>query len=301
MDFVFITDSHFKASSNVRSGEYLEDLAVKLQYVVAYCNKHNAILLHGGDFFDKPSVPDVVKNRILPILMGLKTKCYIVSGNHCLLYNSQEFNYKTSYQTFVSAGLFHDMDNSTVDLGECIITNETPIINRGKPQLVLFHGFLNQEDGKNTLYFQDIANDIQDKVYILLGHDHTVYEPLQYSSNVKIFRPGSFSRQTREDASIRMPELLHIRVQDDSLQFKTKLIETARPAEEIFKTKLKNITKSQQRETYDDIIRQIRNAGAGEMSLSQALQTVAGEDVCEFAEKLLTDKRLSEQHNNNNL
>jgi DNA-binding ferritin-like protein (Dps family) len=37
------------------------------------------------------------------------------------------------------------------------------------------------------------------------------------------------------------------------------------------------------------------------MSLNQALQTVAGEDVCEFAEKLLTDKRLSEQHNNNNL
>ena len=51
MQFVFITDTHITSSSKVRTGDVVDDIAAKLQYVVDYCNNHDAILLHGGDLF----------------------------------------------------------------------------------------------------------------------------------------------------------------------------------------------------------------------------------------------------------
>jgi len=299
-EFVFITDLHIRNSSNVRTGDFVQDIYDKLSFVVDYANEHNATILIGGDVFDKPSVPDIVKNKLAPLLRKCIYKPISIFGNHDLLYNSEEYIEKTSYETWVSHGLLEPLDGKTVELEDCIITNEVPVISRGKPQLVLFHGFLNKDDGRNTFLFQDIAG-CSDKTYILLGHDHTVYEPLKFSDNIKIFRPGSFLRQTREDASMRIPELMHIRVNEGKLQYKMVSIETARPAEEIFKTKLRNVTKAQQRETYEDIINQIRNANVGEMSLQQALQQVAAEDVCNYATKLLTERRIENQHNREKL
>lgn len=301
MEFCYITDTHLKASMNVRSGDALEDLSTKLQFVIDYCNKHNCILLHGGDVFDTPSVPDLVKNKVIPIFRSLKTKLYTLAGNHSLLYNSEDYNYKTTYQTFIAAGIFIPLDNQTIDLGECIITNEVPLINRGKPQIGMYHGFLNKDDGKWSFYYQDISSTLTDKTFILLGHDHVAYEPLEFSSNVKIFRPGSFCRQTRDETNMRIPELMHIRVVDGKLQYKMVPISVARPYEEVFKTKVTNITKAQQRQSYEDIINQIRNANVGNMTMLQALEQISTPDVVNYASKLLTDVKIKKQHEKGNL
>lgn len=301
MDIVFITDTHFRISSNVREGDSLQDLADKLKFVVDYCNLNDAILLHGGDVFDSPSVPDMVKNKIAPIFKKLKKDCFALSGNHCQLYNNPEYNYKTSFQTFVATGVLKSLDGVTVDLGELIITNELPVIQRNKPQIVVYHGFLNQEDGKNTFHFQDIAPGVTDQVYILLGHDHCVYDPLPYLDSIKFFRPGSFNRQTREQESMRIPQLMHIRCSNGQLKYKMVPIASARPAEEVFKTKLLTVTKAQQRNSYDDIIAQIRSANSGDLTFEQAMHQVAPDDVCNFVTKILTESRLNRQHNRANL
>lgn len=299
-DFVVICDTHFKISSNVRDN-LLDDLVTKLEFVVSYANSHDAQILHAGDVFDKPSVPDAVKNRLAPILLKAKYRPICIYGNHDELYSSEEYMYKTSYQVWASHGIIRPIDKTTVDLGDVIVTNELPVIQRGKPQIVLFHGFLNIDDGKNTFRFQDVSAGVKDNVYICLGHDHCVYDPLQLYNNIKIFRPGSFNRQTRDEESMRTPQILHIKVDGDKLKYKFVEIAVARPYDEVFNVKLKTVTKSQQKSTYEELISQIRSANVGDLTFEQALKQVADEEICVFANKVLTDFRLNNQYNKQNL
>ena len=302
MDFVVITDTHFKSSSNNRTGSLLEDQKAKLQWVVNYCNEHNAVLLHAGDVFDKPSVPDIVKNSLAQVLRGLNSHKFIaINGNHDRLWDNNDSIDKTSYGVWRSHGLMSDMNGMTLDLGECFLTNQVPLINRGKPQIVLFHGFLNIDDGKNSFYFQDISANITDQVYIVLGHDHVEYDPLEFQSNIKIFRPGSFTRLTRDDTSMRVPKLLHIRIRDGRMQYKLVSITAARPAEEIFKAKLTNVTKAQQRNTYEEIISQIRNASKTSMTLEEAICQVADESVQNYLFRRIKSHALDKQFNKEEL
>lgn len=281
--FVFVTDLHITSNSRVRSGDVVKDLKDKLQYVVDYCNANDAILLIGGDLFDKPSVPDYVKSELAPVLRSAKHIPIAVSGNHDRLYDNPEFNFKTSYNVWDSHGLIKSIDNDFVDLGDVIITGGLPIKTEGKLHIALYHGFLNQEDGRSTLRFDDIQTE--DQTYILLGHDHVEYEPLQYKDNIKIFRPGSFLRGIRHDAQYRNPMMLHIRV-TDKLQYKMVPIK-CRDFNEIFKTKEAKVTKSQKESTYEDIINQIRNAAKGDLSFEEAISQVADPEVVEYSKQLL--------------
>ena len=298
-DFVFICDLHITGQSKVRSGDVLEDIANKLEYVVSYCLANKATLLIGGDVFDKPSVPDYIKSRLAPILMKLRGDIYCVAGNHSRLYDNPEFNYKTSYNVWESHGVIKDLDSiEGVDFNEVYLTGQKPIITRGKPQIVVYHGFLNQEDGRNTLYYTDIQTT--DPTYILLGHDHVEYEPLQYTSNVKIFRPGSFLRGIRQDAQYRTPIMVHIRANGEKLSFKNVPIQ-CRDFNEIFKTKEAKVTKAQVADTYDNIISQIRKAQQADLTFDQAVSQVADPDVKEFIMNLHEQAKIDNQHKRQNL
>lgn len=297
-DFVFITDLHICSSSRVRNGDVLEDIAAKLKFVVDYCNANEAILLCGGDLFDKPSVPDYVKSRLAPILKELTHDFYSVAGNHSRLYDNPEFNYKTSYDVWRSHGILKDLDSvEGVDLGNVFLTGQLPVKTRGKFQIVVYHGFLNQEDGRNTLHFDDIQTE--DNTYVLLGHDHVEYEPVQYKENIKIFRPGSLLRGIRQDAQYRNPQMLHIRV-NGKLQYKMVPIK-CRDFSEIFKTKEAKVTQSQKHSTYEDIINQIRNAAQGDLSFEQAISQVADPEVVEFSKRLLTQANQENSNKRQNL
>jgi hypothetical protein len=127
------------------------------------------------------------------------------------------------------------------------------------------------------------------------------YEPLQFASNIKIFRPGSFNRVTREDASMRQPVMLHIRVNGDKLQHKVVPIETARDFNEIFHAKHAVITKAQQSETYESIISQIKDAKSQNMSFKEALQTVTTETVVNYVFKTVALSRQESITKNKNL
>ena len=141
-------------------------------------------------------------------------------------------------------------------MGEVVLTSTLPVVSQGKPQIVLFHGFLNQEDGQNTLHFADIQTD--EPTYICLGHDHVEYEPYVHGTSVKIFRPGSLLRGIRQDSQLRQPKLLHIRVKEGKLQNKSVPI-PCRSHEEIFSTKEFKNSKAEVHKSYDEIISQIRD------------------------------------------
>lgn len=297
--FVFITDLHIKSSSKVRSGDVLDDICNKLNFVIDYCNSNDCSLLIGGDVFDKPSVPDYIKSRVMSIFTKSKNRIYTIPGNHDRLYDNPEYSFKTSYNVLTSAHIFQDLDSTEfLDLDDVILTSHVPVVTRNKPQIVIFHGFLNQDDGRNTFRFTDLQST--DNTLVLLGHDHCVYDDIRFKDNIKIVRPGSFLRGERADAQNRIPQLVHIVVRDGKLLTKKVNIK-CRASAEIFKTKTLEITKSQQHATYDMIIEQIKNAQSSDMTLEQALSQVADSVVVNYALSLLSEFNINKQFNNKNL
>lgn len=288
MDFVFITDLHLKASHTYRVN-YLQEVLDKLRFAIAYCNKTSATLLIGGDIFDKPSVPDIVKNSLFDILSHLNTEAYMVQGNHDMLFNSPDHNLKTSYHTLLSTGLVKSLDDATIDLGDAVITNHFPLSNQGKPQLVLYHGLLTQSpQDKWDFSYNHISQHLTDQVFVLLGHDHTPYPPIEYHTST-IFRPGSFSRTTRDDASHRIPVLLHIRLINGILKYKEVPIQTALDYDKVFIDKMDKVSEKSINESYQEIIDQLKSCGNKDLSFKEALNQVTTPEVVDYINKLLTN------------
>lgn len=296
--FVFIADVHLGAGANVRTGDVYQDIYDKLNWVKDYCNKYDCQLLIGGDLLDKPSVPYTYVTPLVRILKEFKYVPYDVFSNHPTLYNNREYDYKTTQNMLYEVGVLRELH--TVEYSDCFITSETPLVTKGKPQILIKHAFLNVQDPGWTVEFPDLIGT-DDNCYVCLGHDHVEYEPLQIKQNIKIFRPGSFLRATRDDSNVRIPNLLHIRVVDGKLQYKLVPIKTARPVSEIFKTKFTKVSEHDKHETYEAIIEQIRNANATELTLNQALNQVSTQDVCDYVQKLLQSNRIIKQHSKANL
>jgi len=296
--FCFITDLHITSSSRVRTGDVVEDIANKLQFVVDYCNANDATLLIGGDVFDKACVPDFVKSRIAPIFKQLKNDVYAIPGNHSMLYSNPEYTYKTSYAVWVSHGVLKDLEQGDVDLGDVVLTSKLPLTDKGKPQILVYHGFLNKEDGPWTVHFEDLVTN--DPTYVLLGHDHVVYDPVEFRPNVKIFRPGSLLRGIRNDEQLRAPQILHIRLNEGKFQYKLVPIK-CRDSYEIFKTKETKVSNSERKNTYDVIINQIRNAQSSDLTFEDALQQVTTPEVSTFILKSVSQAKLDNSIKSKNL
>ena len=221
--FVIITDTHFAPKSNVRTGDLLEDIVSKLTFVRDYCNSNNAQLVIPGDVFDKSTVPDFVKSALAPLFLSFDKTPLAIPGNHDRLFNSDELSHKTSLHVWFTHNLIKEL--TYIETEDYILHSVKPLVNRGKPQLAIFHGFLNQDDGRNSVYFNDLITT--DNTAVVLGHDHTVYAPLTLGT-VQIFRPGSFLRKTRTDDSLRIPEMLVLSLTDGCWNSEMVPIETAR-------------------------------------------------------------------------
>lgn len=285
--FIFITDLHITDKSNVRTGDILTDICDKLDYVIKFANKTNSTILIGGDVFDHPSVPDYVKVRVAAIFKKAKKEILTIAGNHDILYNNTEFNHRTSYNLFVEFGVFEDIDNKNVDYGDVIISSTLPIKSVGKPQIVMYHGFYNIEDGRCTCKTEDVINT-KDECVVLLGHDHSVYPMENPRSNVRVYREGSFLRGIRTDEQNRTPNMVCLEVENGKINVTLEPIK-CRAASEIFEAKSFALTPSQTHKSYEDIIDKIKDAHNSELTLEAALKQVTTQDVVEYIELLVNE------------
>lgn len=266
--FTYITDTHFSSSSNVRTGNYLEDLLEKLEFVVNKTNELDAVLLHGGDLFDKPTVTDFVKFKVLDILEKLKYPMLVIPGNHDSLFNDFFARKDQTSLNLLTKSSKVELLNGTKEYSDCFVSSKVPVITRGKPQIVLIHGFLNTSDTWN-IGFDQIQT--KDKSFILLGHDHTPHEDLKYGESL-ILRKGSFTRAIREDSSDRIPVMLSININKDDLTYTEIPISVAKPVELLFKDKLDRVQKSDI--TYEDLVKKIQEINLQEDSLMDSLRLV---------------------------
>lgn len=297
MRFVFVTDLHFKASCGSRTGDLLTDLCTKLQWVIDYCNANGAVLLLGGDVFDRASVSDEVKVRVFSILRRCVGGVVGICGNHDRLYDNPDFNYKTSWQVLVESGLVRDLAEGDIDFGGCVVSCGLPVVDKGKPSLQLYHGFLNREDGLNTFSFSDIA-DVYHDCLVLLGHDHQVYSDAEYSDCVRIVRPGSFQRCKRDECHV--PSVVDISLDGGRWVYSRVIIPVARDIDGLFITQDVGKVDSYITGSYDDIIRQLSSVGTGDVSFRELLGSVAAPDVCEYLISLLDgalDERARKKQN----
>ena len=286
--FVFVTDLHITDKSNVRTGDILTDICDKLDYVVDYANQTKSIILIGGDVFDHPSVPDYVKVRVASIFKKAKNKILTIAGNHDIHYNNVEFNHRTSYNLFVEFGVFEDIDGKSVDCGDVVISSTLPIKSVGKPQIVMYHGFYNVEDGWCTCKTSDVITT-QDECVVLLGHDHSVYPVENPRNNVRVYREGSFLRGIRTDDQKRIPNMVCLSVENGKIDVRLEPIK-CREASEIFEAKSFAFTPSQTRKSYADVIEKIKDAHNSDLTLESALKQVTTPDVVDYILMLASEQ-----------
>lgn len=287
-NFVFITDTHFCTKSNVRTGDYLDDLTKKLDWVVNYCNANNAALLHAGDWFDTPSVPDIVKASVIRCLVKCKYGVYAINGNHDTLYSNRDFMLKTSFNILVESGIVHDLDCGDIEFDDCVLTSAKPIKADQRPVIALSHGILNGDEEQWSFKFTDIEPNAND-LLVLLGHDHLQYDDLQFGTHTTIIRPGSFARDERTKEHMRIPQLVHITVDNNKLSYKYVDIAAARPCTDIFKTREAAVSETEKAASYAEVISQLASARTNQMTFQEALASVSEPDVYEYCIKLLED------------
>ena len=219
-------------------------------------------------------------------------KPWTIYGNHCTTFNNVENNYKTStyllnedetWRAFIPGEDFIYEDGSGQ---KCKVAFTRPMQNCGLPQLGIFHGFLNQEDGPNTFLFEDVPTE--DPCVICLGHDHVQYEPVAYHNSV-IYRIGALVRGIRNDSEIRTPQILRIKLKKDNTWI-TKLYDVpCIDSSLIFKEKKGKADKIQN--DYQGIIDQIKAASAEDISLIQAVSMVSTEETVEYIREVLTETK----------
>lgn len=280
--FVAITDTHYTLSSSVRTGSYLDDLIEKTDWVVSLANSLDATIIHSGDFFDKPTVPDEVKSRVVESYRRCKHTPKVIVGNHDRLYGSDEYNHRTSLYLLAQTGVI-DMNFPQV-YDDCVLCSERPLLNHpsGLPLINLWHGFLNHEDGLSTFNLEDIVSDTPN--LLLLGHDHVPYAPVQYKKT-EVYRAGSFVRAIRNDSSDRTPEVLIIEIVDGVPVVTPKPIEVAKEVELLFKHKVATQEKTSI-SSYSDIVA-LLTLDKENLTLFKALEQVTDMDTINFIKEKL--------------
>jgi len=282
--FIHITDTHFALSSSVRTGDLLSDLIEKLKFVVELANNYDAVIIHSGDFFDKPTAPDEVKAAVIDTLKQAKYTPFVISGNHDRLYGSEIYRGRTSLNLLEVAGVIRC--DFPYEFDDCVLVSERPLVNHpsGKPLINLWHGFLNKEDGANTFDMTDIYSTTNNLV--LLGHDHIPYDEVDFK-NTKILRTGSFCRGIRNDSSDRIPVVTFIEIKDGKPVYEQIEISVAKPVELLFEAKIATLTKTSL-ESYDDIIEAL-NASKRELDFYEVLSQVTDKETINFIKLKLNE------------
>ena len=285
--FVFITDLHLTTSAGVRTGDPLQDCLDKLSYVIDYANTSGARILIGGDVFDNPTVPYEAYTKVCNVLRRAKEVPLAIKGNHDQLFRCDDNDRKTTLFNAFQMGVLEEL-SGTIDLGPCYVTSDKSLVNRDKPQILVFHGFLNIKDGKHTLYADDLVG-VTTPTIVLLGHDHVEYDPVTLGS-CTVYRIGSMFRNRRVETSDRAPKMLDIRV--TSSGFVTKLMEIpCRPVAEIFRETVGKSEKVEETD-YMSLISELKEVSGEDLKLMSVVERVASSRVSEYMQSLLESAKV---------
>jgi DNA repair exonuclease SbcCD nuclease subunit len=288
---IFISDCHITTSAPFRVGDPLLDVLSKLDYVIEFANSNDAVIVIGGDIFDKSTIPYEAYTAVCETLRKAKYTPWAIKGNHDQLFRCDDNDRKTTLYNAFKLGVLCEL-KEPVDFGEFILTPDKSLINRDKPQILVYHGFLNVKDGKYTVFIDDLAG-VTTPTLVLLGHDHVEYEPVTLGA-CTVYRIGSLFRNRRVETSDRNPKMLYVEVSDG--KFIPEVLEVpAKPATEIFRETVGKSDKVEESD-YVALISELKRVNGEDVDLLSVVSKIAEARVCEYIESMLNESKIKNVH-----
>lgn len=288
---VFITDTHITTSAPFRVGDPLLDVLSKLDYVIEFANSKDAVVVIGGDIFDKSTVPYEAYTAVCETLRKAKYTPWAIKGNHDQLFRCDDNDKKTTLYNAFKLGVLCEL-KEVVDFGDFILTPDKSLINREKPQILVYHGFLNVKDGKHTVFIDELSG-VTTPTLVLLGHDHVEYEPVTLGA-CTVYRIGSLFRNKRVETFNRNPKMLYVEVSDG--KFTTEILEVpAKPATEIFRETVGKSDKVEESD-YVALISELKRVNGEDVDLLSVVSKIAEARVCEYIESMLNESKIKNIH-----
>lgn len=281
----FITDVHLCGVCSSRVDPPWEALKKKLSFVVDYCNAHHYGLVIGGDLFDTPTVSFELYNGLVGVLSGLVEPCWVVWGNHDMLYRSMSNAHKCSLYTLGASGVVRLLTGAElIKLGSetVYLTSQLPLMSNDCPQVLVYHGFLEIKDGAFTVSQADLLG-CKTPAVVLLGHDHAVYDDVVLPNGVRIVRCGSFYRNRREASCYRGVFGCVVRWVNGAL-FTERVAIPCKSAQTVFAVKdSASLVHKSAEVDYGELVKLLQNASrVKEATFEGALRCVASPQEVEY-------------------
>ena len=221
MKFLFMTDTHGRTNSPVsRKDDFPSAILKKMRWCVDKANKEGRIILHGGDWVNRPDTAPTFISMMASILGACENGVLGVLGNHDVYgYNTDSFR-RTPMSIVSACNKIHILpDNESVlfESAEGIKvyvsgvsshalldkngrTDDYYTPRKDKPKVVdeirihIVHGFLTDHDWPESVPYTKIQNILDTDADILLtGHEHTGYGV--FVNNDTVFcNPGALGR-----------------------------------------------------------------------------------------------------------
>lgn len=234
----FIGDQHFQPSPpRNRKDDFAQSLLKKFEW----CLSEVDILITPGDFGERPSLPDHLKNLILEMVTRSGKQWIGIVGNHDIYFYNMESYIKTTVQNMEFANSIKILSHTPYMVEDIAFYGTTmgkriaiPKNESGKRSILVGHCWFNSQTEPNLSIFPDEVIDLGHTLY-LLGHDHEPHDPVVVKEAM-VIRPGSFARGTAHEYNVkRIPNMVKFTINGDQIQdMRTVPIATALPPEEVF-------------------------------------------------------------------
>lgn len=220
MKFLFMTDTHGRTNSPAsRKDDFPSAVLKKMRWCVDKANSENRMILHGGDWVNRPDTAPTFISMMAGILGMCKNGVMGILGNHDIYgYNTDSFR-RTPMSIVDACNQIHILpDNDTVVLKKDGLevylsgVSSHALLDKGgrtddyytprkdKPKAVneirihIVHGFLTDHDWPEAVPYTKIQDVLDTDADILLtGHEHTGYGV--FTNNGTTFcNPGALGR-----------------------------------------------------------------------------------------------------------
>lgn len=195
----FVGDVHLWHSvPSSRKDNYPETMLSKLEFIF---KKNYDIIFFLGDIFHTPIVSQFYLNRVIELFETYPDVMkFEIVGNHDLMYNNPKHLRKCSLFNLHVSGVCSLFEIVKVKSGDDNLYFHATLLDafknphpvEGGKNFLLGHYFYEFDHEDYVLKATDVPKDFN---YVILGHDHCIYPPLE-QENFIVLRPGGLSRNT---------------------------------------------------------------------------------------------------------
>ena len=211
---LFFGDPHLDNRSPVsRLDDYGSTTINKLKAVLVLAKGHGIKhVITTGDMFHRYDVTLSYLNEVIKVLKDFKEagiQVWSIVGNHDIPHNNMAYFKTTPLSLLFNSGLVKWLDNGNPILLKKSIINGLSFTQKPdrfnefdklfpdlKRILVMHYSTDNTVPGENIQ-----AKELQMFDMVVAGHDHMYYEP-QTFDGVLFYRPGSFTRRTKDEHNL---------------------------------------------------------------------------------------------------